>query len=172
MTHATRSFILIGTLLGCLGCQRADDAGPVAPAGVHSAPATLAGEVTLTGELSKVRHGALTLNAWADGAAGREGTLPYLSRTYLIGDPDWTEREGALTRYFGLCDADRAGDAARMLPDEFEIEARFDPDGLQQTREGSVHGSARARNGAKDVQIRVAPTTTTAQQPGSRKKGG
>ena len=59
-----------------------------------------------------------------------------------------------------------------MLPDEFEIEARFDPDGLQQTREGSVHGSARARNGAKDVQILVAPTTTTAQQPGSRKKGG
>ena len=75
-------------------------------------------------------------------------------------------------RYFGLCDADRAGDRARALPEVLEIEACFDPDGLVSTHEGLVLGSALARNGANDVLIRLAPRIETAQPGGSRKKGG
>jgi hypothetical protein len=75
-------------------------------------------------------------------------------------------------RYFGLCDADRTGDRARALPEELEIEACFDPDGLFSTHAGLVFGSALARNGANDVLIRLAPRIETAQPTGSRKKGG
>jgi hypothetical protein len=172
MTHAPRSSILLACLLGCCSCQRAAEPGQSAAPAVRSAPATLAGEITLAGELGKQGRGALTLEAWAGGLGSREGEQPLLMRTYVIGDPDWSECDGSLTRYFGLCDSDRVGDAARPLPDEFELEASFDPDGLQATREGIVRGSARARNGAKDVQIRVSPRNETAQQPESRKKGG
>jgi hypothetical protein len=172
MTHTPRSSILLASLLGCCGCQRADDAVQPGPASVRSAPATLAGEIMLAGDLGKKGRGTLTLEAWADGVESREGLLPLLTRTYVIGDPDWTEREGTLTRYFGLCDSDRVGDAARLMPEEFEIEASFDPDGLQATREGIVRAAAHARNGAKDVQITVTPQTETAQQPGRRKKDG
>jgi hypothetical protein len=90
----------------------------------------------------------------------------------VIGDPDWIQGENVLTRYFGLCDADRVGEPARGLPAEFEIEASFDPDGLHSTREGVVRGSIHARNGAKDVWIDVSRRTDTAQPPGSPKKGG
>jgi hypothetical protein len=173
MTHETRFRILaLAVLAGC-GCQRAAETpDPAAPAATKSAPATLAGRIVLAGELAGARRGSVTVNAWRAGEAGRAGAQPFLSRSYEIGDPDWSPGEGLLTRYFGLCEADRVGDPARVLPDELEIEACFDPDGLLGTREGIVRGSAHARNGAKDVVVRVSPQTETAQPPGSRRKGG
>jgi hypothetical protein len=169
MNHEPRRCLLALAALALAGCERAPrDPGTRGP----SAPATIAGEIVLSGELASVRRGAVTLYAWRTGEAGREGAQPYLSRTYAIGDPDWSSGGGTLMRYFGLCDADRVGDPERILPGEFEIEACFDPDGLSATREGIVRGRARARNGAKDVTITVSPTTETALPPGTRKKGG
>jgi len=171
MSLESRTCTVVLAALAGWACQRsgpADEPGAALP---HE-PATLAGQIELAGELASARRGTLTLCAWGVGETGRKGAQPYLSRTYVIDDPDWTRGEGVLTRYFGLCDADRVGDPARGLPCELEIEASFDPDGLQITREGVVRGSAPARNGAKDVSIRVERTTETAQPQGSPKKGG
>ncbi len=156
------------SLLVCCGCGHTEQPDLTLP----SEAATIAGRIMLSGELSSARRGSVTVSAWREGEVGREGAQPVLSRTYEIGDPDWSSDEGLLKLYFGLCDADRVGDAARVLPAEFEIEATFDPDGLLSTREGVVLGSAHVRNGAKDVLITISPKIETAQPPGNRKKGG
>lgn len=157
-------------LFAACGCSGGEEAASApACAGV---PATIAGQIELSGALAGARRGCVTVSAWRAGEAGREGAQPLLSRTYAIGDPDWCAGEGVLMRYFGLCDADRAGDPTRALPEMLEIEACFDPDGLVHTHEGLVLGSALARNGANDVLIRLAPRIETAQPRGSPKKGG
>ncbi len=168
MTQSTRIRSLALALLAGCGCGHDQPPAPAAP----SAPATIAGQIVLSGALSSAGRGSVTVSAWRPGEAGRPDAQPLLSRTYAIGDPDWSLGEGELLRYFGLCDADRSGDPARALPAELELEACFDPDGLTSTRAGLVTGSAHARNGAKDVLIRLAPKIETAQPPGSRKKGG
>jgi hypothetical protein len=169
MTRRSRTPLLALCLFACCGCQ--PSSATLEPA-AKGAPATIAGQLALAGELAGARRGTLTLSAWREGEAGRDGAQPYLSRTYEVDDPDWTESSGALVRYFGLCDADRVGDPARALPDELEIEACFDPDGVPGTREGVVRSSAHARNGEKDVHISVSPKTETAQPQRSREKGG
>jgi len=156
------------SLLVCCACGRAEQPQPTLP----SEPATIAGRIQLSGELASARRGSVTVRAWREGDSGREGAQPVLARTYEIGDPDWSSDEGLSTHYFGLCDADRVGDAARGLPAELEIEACFDPDGLTSTRAGVVSASAHVRNGAKDVLITISPKIETAQPSGSRKKDG
>ena len=159
-------------LLGACGCSRKEPDAPAPVTACAGAPATIAGQIELAGELASARRGCVTVSAWPPCEAGREGAQPLLSRTYAIGDPDWCAGDGVQMRYFGLCDADRTGDRARALPGELEIEACFDPDGLVSTHQGRVLGSALARNGANDVLIRLAPRIETAQPTGSRKKGG
>jgi len=154
-------------LFAVCSCSGEEHAAPACA----GAPATIAGQIELSGALANTRRGFVTVSAWRPGEAGRESAQPLLSRTYAIGDPDWCVGEGVLMRYFGLCDADRAGDLARDLPEVLEIEACFDPDGLVSTHEGLVLGSALAHNGANDVLIRLAPRIETAQPRGSRKKG-
>jgi len=151
-------------------CGGAEQAAPATACA--GAPATIAGQIELSGALASARGGFVTVSAFGAGEAGREGAQPLLSRTYAIGDPDWSAGEGVLLRYFGLCDADRAGDRARALPEVLEIEACFDPDGLASTHDGLVLGSALARNGANDVLIRLAPRIETAQPRGGRKRDG
>ena len=166
--HPVRTLALL--LCATCACRRAEPAAP-APART-GAPATISGQIELEGDLAKARRGSVTVSAWCAGEAGREGTQPLLSRTYPIADPDWNAEDGVLVRYFGLCDADRAGDGSRALPADIEVEASFDPDGLPGTHEGLVSGSSLTRNGANDVLIRLAPRIETAQPGGSRKKGG
>src|SRR5258707_15591271 len=90
------------------GWGRSERAVPAPP----SAPATIAGQIVLSGALANVRRGFVTVSAWPAGAARRADGQPLLSRAYAIGDPDWSQADGVLMRYFGLCDADRAGDPA------------------------------------------------------------
>jgi len=155
-------------LLVCCACGRSEAPQPAQPC----EPATIAGRIQLTGELASARRGTVTVSAWPEGDSAREGAQPLLSRSYEIGDPDWCSDEGLSTHYFGLCDADRVGDASRGLPAELEIEACFDPDGLLSTREGLVSGSALAHNGAKDVLVTISPRIETAQPSRGRKKDG
>jgi hypothetical protein len=170
MIHTRRTSILTLAFLACAGCGRTQAPLPAGPA--HSVSATFAGQIVLAGELAHARTGRVRVQAWRAGEAGRAGTQPFFSRSYVIGDPDWSIVEGELTRYFGLCDADRVGEDARELPEEFEIEASFEPEDATVAAKPAWRGSARARNGAQQVLITVAPKLEMAQPPGGRKQGG
>lgn len=164
--------LLSAALLLGSGCQRAaDPRNAQAPAGKRE-PASLAGQIVLSGELGRARTGSVIVRVWPAGEPPVAGALPFLSRSYPLDDPDWSTCAGGRRRYFGLCDADRVGDPARVLPAELEIEACYDPDAPPGAGEGLVRATARARNGAKDIQITVAPQVETAQPPGGRKQGG
>ncbi|MBK7642190.1 MAG: hypothetical protein IPJ19_03945 [Planctomycetes bacterium] len=171
----TRHLALLGLAalapLGCGGSQ-APAPAPLADPANSREPATLAGKVELSAELTGERRGSVTIQAWGEGEAGRAGAEPYLSRIYAMDDPDWLPGDSTLAHYFGLCEADRVGDPARGLPGELEIEANFDPDGLPGTREGVERGRARARNGATDIEITISPRSETAKPAVPRKQGG
>jgi hypothetical protein len=170
MTQTTRTSILTLAFLACAGCGRTQE--PVPAVVARSVPATFAGQIVLAGELANVHGGRVRVRAWRAGEVGRADAQPFFSRSYEIGDPDWSLVDGGLTRYFGLCDADRVGEDTRELPDEFEIEACFEPDGRDGAGKAAWRGSARARNGAQQVRITVAPKLEMAQPPGGRKQGG
>jgi hypothetical protein len=64
------------------------------------------------------------------------------------------------------------GQDPRELPEEFEIEACFEPEDGALAGKPAWRGSARARNGAQQILISVAPQLEMAQPPGGRKQGG
>lgn len=171
MTHSLRSCILaLAALAG--GCERAQAPAPDAGSLAKQAPVSIAGQIVLAGELARARRGCVVLRAWPAQADDHAGAQPLLLRSYEIGDPDWTEVEGELRRYFGLCDADRVGESTRALPEELEIEACFECYGPSGVDTLLVRGSTHARNGAQQLSITVAPRIEMAQPQSGRKKGG
>ena len=120
-------------------------------------PASFAGSIVLANNLASNAAGAVFVNVYRAGDAGKAVAVPYLSRRYEIDDLDWTVREGASVRYFGLNDRDRVGDPKLSLPTELEIEASYSADGSTIRGRGVYRTVLPIRNGQAQVELSIRP---------------
>lgn len=173
MKHATIAACLFANL--ALACGEPPEkiqkstpsmpAGHGSQAGVPSDPARFAGQVALRGDLAQAREGSLFVIVRQKGSR-----MPSLARKYEVGDPVWIDRGDERVLRFALDEAspeDRMGGTGIALAGELELEARFDPDGVLETKEGNRSEVVAVERGEQDVSVVLggAPPGQPASQP-------
>jgi hypothetical protein len=124
---------------------------PSPEARVPSNPARFGGTIALRGTLVQAREGSLFVIVRQKGSR-----MPALARKYEVADPVWTDRGDERVLRFSLDEAnaeDRMGNTGTTLEGELELEARFDPDGVIETKEGNQSAVVRVERGDQDVTV-------------------
>jgi hypothetical protein len=79
--------------------------------------------------------------------------MPTLARKYELGDPAWVARGEQRVLPFALDETYNMGGAAAPGGEQMELEARFDPDGLIETKTGNESEVVQVRPGATDIAV-------------------
>ena len=171
MTNLVRSSTLLGMLLatatvaGCgdppekISKPRPDAAGAAA---AHStvraaSPMLYKGKIVLAGTLADAKAGSVFVIVRQP-----RSKLPTLTRKYEIGDPLWTGSGGERVLYFSLDETHNMGGAASPPGEKMELEARFDPDGMIDTKDGIASSVVEVgASGATDVSVTLRSDAAT-----------
>ncbi len=114
-----------------------------APADDGSADARFAGTLRLRGELAAQREGFVMLSVKPEGVR-----MPCYSRKYAVAEA--SPEDGGLRLDFELGPESRMG---KIPPGGIVLEARFDPDGMVESKEGVVLATMPIQVGATDAEI-------------------
>ena len=139
--------------------------GHAAHPAVPTDPARFAGQIALRGELAQAREGSLFVIVRQKGSR-----MPSLARKYEVADPLWVDRGTERVLRFSLDEAspeDRMGGTGIALAGEIELEARFDPDGVLETKEGNRSEVVAVERGDQEVSVVLgaAPAGQAAAEP-------
>jgi hypothetical protein len=123
------------------------------PRDVNPHAARFAGQISLRGTLTAAKEGCVFVSVWKKGDVGKPHVIPSYSKKYAMNDAGWASAGDLRVLHFTVDERDNLMGTAVPDGTELVLEARYDPDGNVDTKDGVESAQAPIRVGQTDFSI-------------------